>query len=280
MGHILLRDPIDQWDFTDRITAPLRVECRPGWAEPYSSSDTIRHVAYLNSGGAPASEAQETRRGGRPRDDEREGEILEVVASLLAERGYEGVTFEEVARRAGSSKATLYRRWKSKRDMVVAALKAGPARREGADEIDTGSLRGDLIGLCQRLITTMRSADGQTALLLLQAGLEDPELCEEIERTVGPTGARLPSSVVDAAIRRGELPEVVDPFPFEEVAGAVLLLRRLNGLNTDDVYLEALVDSILIPALRATSARSAELPAGIFSGRPSAQSTTTSEGNR
>ncbi|WP_324195778.1 TetR/AcrR family transcriptional regulator [Nocardia abscessus] len=237
-------------------------------------------MAYLNSGGAPASESQETRRGGRPRDDEREGEILEVVASLLAERGYEGVTFEEVARRAGSSKATLYRRWKSKRDMVVAALKAGPARREGADEIDTGSLRGDLIGLCQRLITTMRSADGQTALLLLQAGLEDPELCEEIERTVGPTGARLPSSVVDAAIRRGELPEVVDPFPFEEVAGAVLLLRRLNGLNTDDVYLEALVDSILIPALRATSARSAELPAGIFSGRPPAQSTMTSEGKR
>jgi AcrR family transcriptional regulator len=229
-------------------------------------------VAYPNKEGGPVADAEEVRRGGRPRDDEREREILAVVASLLTERGYESVTFEEVARRAGASKATLYRRWKSRRDMVVAALKACPTRREGADEIDTGSLRGDLLALCQRLITTMRSTDGQTALLLLQAGLEDPELCQEIERAVGPTGARLPASVIDAAIRRKELPQGVDPFPFEEVVGAVLLLRRLNGLNTDDSYLEALVDSIIIPALRATSTRPSGLPPGIFSGRPSLHS--------
>lgn len=196
------------------------------------------------------------------------------MAALLAERGYEGVTFEEVARRAGASKATLYRRWSSRREMVVASLKAGPARREGPGEIDTGSLRGDLLALCRRLITTMRSTDGQTALLLLQAGLEDPELCEEIERAVGPTGARLPAAVVDAAIRRGELPEGVDPFAFEEVTGSVLLLRCLNGLPTDDAYLEALVDSILIPALRAESSARQGLPAGIFSGSPSLRSTT------
>ncbi|MET8775059.1 TetR/AcrR family transcriptional regulator [Nocardia sp. NPDC004654] len=227
---------------------------------------------------ASATEPRQTRRGGRPRNDERESEILRVVTALLTERGYDGVTFEEVARRAGASKPTLYRRWKSKRDMVIAALKAGPAGREGPDDIDTGSLRGDLIALCRRLVTTMRSTDGQTALLLLQAGLEDPELCEEIERAVGPTGARLPTSVVDAAIRRGELPATTDPFAFEEVAGAVLLLRRLNGLDTGDAYLEALVDSILIPALRAETTRPTQLPAGIFSGRPSAHSTTTSEG--
>jgi AcrR family transcriptional regulator len=190
------------------------------------------------------------------------------VGALLAERGYEGVSFEEVARRAGASKATLYRRWSTKREMVVAAIKAGPARREGPDTLDTGSLRGDLLALCGRLITTMRSADGQTALLLLQAGLEDPELCEEIERSVGPTGARLPQTVIDAAVRRGELPEGADPFAFEEVTGAVLLLRRLNGLTVDDAYLEALVDSILIPALRASVPVPGALPAGIFSGKP------------
>ena len=226
---------------------------------PYSKDDP-RHI-------------EGARRSGRPRNDEREGEILGAVASLLAERGYEGVTFEEVARRAGASKATLYRRWTSRREMVVAAVKAGSARQEGSAEIDTSSLRGDLLALCRRLITTMRSTDGQTALLLLQAGLEDPELCEEIERAVGPTGARLPASVVNAAIRRGELPEGVDPFAFEEVTGAVLLLRRLNGLATDNAYLEALVDSILIPALRATPSTPRELPAGIFSGSPTLRST-------
>ena len=221
-----------------------------------------------------------TRRGGRPRDSGREAEILEVVASLLAERGYEAVTFEEVARRAGASKPTLYRRWKSKRDMVVAALKAGPARRDDPDDIDTGSLRGDLLALCQRLNRTLCSTDGQTALLLLQAGIDDRELGEEIERSAGPTGARLPTSVVTAAIRRGELPDGVDPFPFEEVAGAVLLVRRLTGLDTGNAYLAALVDSVLVPALRATSATPAEVPPGIFSGRPLPESTTTSEGHR
>lgn len=204
-----------------------------------------------------------------------------MVTALVTERGYEGVTFEEVARRAGASKPTLYRRWRTKREMVVAALKAGPAHREGPDDIDTGSMRGDLLALCHRLITTLRSTDGQTALLLLQAGLENPQLCDEIERTVGPTGARLPAAVLEAAVRRGELPADTDPFPFEEVAGAVLLLRRLNGLNTDDAYLEMLVDSILVPALRATSARQTAMPAGIFSGRPSAQSNQTgSEGHQ
>lgn len=191
--------------------------------------------------------------------------------SLLAECGYDGVSFEEVARRAGASKATLYRRWKSKRAMVIAALKAGPARRDGPDEINTGSLRGDLLALCQRLVKSMQSADSQAALLLLQAGLEDPELCDAIELSVGPTGARLPSTVVHAAVRRGELPEDVDPFPFEEVAGAVILLRRLNGLDINDRYLEALIDSVLIPALRATANVKHELPAGIFSGHPAPQ---------
>lgn len=208
------------------------------------------------------------RHPGRPRDASRENEILAVVAALLGERGYDGVTFEEVARRAGASKPTLYRRWRSKRDMVVAAMKAGPARREGPDDVDTGSVRGDLLALCRRLITTLRAADSQTALLLLQAGLEDPELCDAIERAVGPTGARLPASVVDAAVRRGELPAGTDPFAFEEVAGSALLLRRLNGLDTDELYLEALVDHVLLPALRAAPAREGALPPGIFSGHP------------
>lgn len=210
----------------------------------------------------------ETRRAGRPRDDERESDILRAVADLLGEVGYDALTFEAVARRAGASKATLYRRWKTKREMVIAAIKAGPARVDGPVDIDTGSLRGDLLALCERLVQTMMAADGSMSLLLLQAGLEDPELCEEIERTAGPTGARLPKSVLEAAIRRGELPSGTDPFPFEEVVGATILLRRLNGLCIDDRYLRALVDSVIVPALRATASQPKDLPAGIFSGHP------------
>ncbi|MFE3256449.1 TetR/AcrR family transcriptional regulator [Nocardia sp. NPDC059091] len=194
----------------------------------------------------------------------REVEILACVLELLGEVGYDALTFEAVARRARASKATLYRRWETKRDMVVAAVKAGPASGNSADAVDTGSLRGDLIALCERLDTTMRSADATMSLMLLQAGLEDPDLCRHIEEVTGPTGAKLPASVMSAAIGRGELPAGAKPFPYEEIAGSVLLLRRLNGLPAGPEYLSHLVDTILIPALQASGRPEPPLPA-IFS---------------
>lgn len=193
-------------------------------------------------------------RSGRPRDRVREGEILACVLELLGEIGYDGLTFEAVARRARASKATLYRRWETKRDMVVAAVKAGPASGARTAAIDTGSLRGDLLALCERLDTTMRSADAAMSLLLLQAGLEDPDLCHHIEEATGPTGAKLPAPVLSAAIGRGELPVGAQPFPYEEITGSVLLLRRVNGLAAGPEYLAYLVDNILVPALRASAA--------------------------
>ncbi|WP_405490881.1 TetR/AcrR family transcriptional regulator [Nocardia sp. NBC_00511] len=191
-------------------------------------------------------------RTGRPRDRIREGEILVCVLELVGEVGYDALTFEAVARRARASKATLYRRWETKRDMVVAAVKAGPASGGSGEPVDTGSLRGDLVALCERLDTTMRSADSTMSLMLLQAGLEDPDLCRHIEEVTGPTGAKLPASVMAAAIDRGELPAGAQAFPYEEITGSVLLLRRMNGLPAGPEYLAHLVDTILIPALRAS----------------------------
>ncbi len=187
------------------------------------------------------------------------------MLELLGEVGYDALTFEAVARHAHASKATLYRRWETKRDMVVAAVKAGPASGGSGTVIDTGSLRGDLLALCERLAETMRSADGSMSLMLLQAGLEDPDLCTHIEEATGPTGAKLPTSVLAAAIGRGELPEGARPFPYEEITGSVLLLRRLNALPTGTGYLAHLVDHILVPALRASAANPEPPTRAIFS---------------
>ncbi|MET9023956.1 TetR/AcrR family transcriptional regulator [Actinopolymorpha sp. NPDC004070] len=218
-------------------------------------------MSYRNN-----SEGRSSR--GRPRDEGLERRILAAVMEVLPEVGYAGLTYEEVARRCNASKASLYRRWKTKQDMVIAALRSGPARDGAAETIDTGSLREDLLCLCRRLDRTMRASDSQTAMLLLQAGIEDPDLCEAIEKSAGPTGARLPQEVLQAAVARGELPAGADPFPFEEVVGAALLLRRVNGLPAGEEYLAALVDTVVIPALRATATARVPLPAGIFSGHP------------
>lgn len=219
---------------------------------------TIRNVSYLND---------EAVSRGRPRDAQLDRRLTSAVLEVLGEQGFEGLTFEAVARRSKASKASLYRRWPTKRDMVLAAVKEGPARKT-AEPLEPGScLRDDLLVLVRRLAQTMSAADAGTALMLLQAGLEDPDLCDAIEEAVGPTGARLPQPVIDAAEARGELPAGVDPFAYEEVVGAVLLLRRANGLAITDDYVQSLVDAVIIPALTASPAH-AGLPAGIFSGHP------------
>jgi AcrR family transcriptional regulator len=183
---------------------------------------------------------------------------------LVSERGFDALSFEEVARRAQCSKATLYRRWSTRQEMLVAAIKATATAGAAPSPVNTGSLRGDLLALLERLESSM-SAGGRTSLLLLQAGIEDPALCHSIEEAAGPTGARLPANVMRAAIDRGELPENADPFGYEEVAGAALLVRKLNGLTTSATYRELLVDSVLLPALRS----SRPVPQrGIFSGSP------------
>lgn len=204
---------------------------------------------------------------GRPRDAELDRRLTSTVLEVLGEQGFEGLTFEAVARRSKASKASLYRRWPTKRDMVLAAVKDGPAGKT-SEPLEPGScLRDDLLVLVRRLAQTMSAADSGTALMLLQAGLEDPDLCDAIEAAVGPTGARLPQPVIDAAVTRGELPSGIDPFAYEEIVGAVLLLRRANGLAITDDYMQSLVDAVIIPALTA-SPTLAGLPAGIFSGHP------------
>ncbi|MBB3329100.1 TetR/AcrR family transcriptional regulator [Microlunatus antarcticus] len=204
----------------------------------------------------------ESRAPGRPRDPAREAAILEAVLALVSEVGYARLSMEAVARRAGASKATVYRRWATKRDLVVAAVKAGPASAELV--VDTGSLRGDLLALCEHLLRTLRSSEGGLVLGLLQAGLEDPELCRLLEETVGPTGAALPPEVLDRAVARGEVPENADPFAFEEVTGSVLILRVLNGLPVDQAYLEHLVDAVLLPALARPTPVATDLRPAIF----------------
>jgi AcrR family transcriptional regulator len=217
-----------------------------------------RVTALAASKGAPSR--------GRPRDPEREQAIVEATLALLAEVGYEQLTLEAVAARAHASRATIYRRWRGKRELVVAAIAAhSPPSCEVA--VDTGSLRGDLLVLCAHLVETLTGFDGRLVLGLMRAGLDDPVLCEALETSLGPTGARLPQAVLERAIARGELPVDAEAFAYEEVAGAVLILRMINGQPADEPYLERLIDDVLIPALaHAPSARHRATAPALFSG--------------
>ena len=83
---------------------------------------------------------------GRPRSEKAHQAILESTLTVLGESGIAGLSIEAVAARAGVGKATIYRRWESKEELILAALAimspAGPVP-------DTGSLEGDLTALAQ-----------------------------------------------------------------------------------------------------------------------------------
>ena len=84
---------------------------------------------------------------GRPRSEASHHAIIEATLELLIESGYGALTMDAVRTRAGVGKATIYRRWSSKEELVSDAI---VVLHEEFDTPDTGSLRGDYDGACGR----------------------------------------------------------------------------------------------------------------------------------
>ncbi len=83
---------------------------------------------------------------GRPRDPRRDEAILDAALTLVAEVGYDRMTVDALAARAGVSKPTIYRRWPDgKVELMADAIRLRQQAR--GPRLDTGSLRGDLIAL-------------------------------------------------------------------------------------------------------------------------------------
>ena len=188
-------------------------------------------------------------RSGRPRDAERERAILAAAAELLVEVGYEALTVDAIAARARASKATMYLRWRDKKELVLAALAQHVAESPAVTE-DTGSLRGDLLAQCRLLAGTIAGADGRMLLALSRAATVDPDVRGAVEEKLGPRGYQLPRALVRRAVARGDLAPDVDGGVFEEIVPAILVMRLIVGRPIDENYLRHLVDAIVLPALR------------------------------
>ncbi|MFE4612051.1 TetR/AcrR family transcriptional regulator [Streptomyces niveus] len=185
----------------------------------------------------------------RPRmTPEREEELLVAVMDTVREVGYAELSMDLVAARARCSKATLYRMWPGKPQMVAAALYATrPLRPE---EVDTGTLRGDLMAMVELFGPTVEK-DSALIAALGHAVLADEELAEALRLTlVKPWFIDL-TGVVDRAVGRGELasrPSATEFLP--QVFLSVALTRPVfQGAPADAEYLARCVDQMLLPAL-------------------------------
>lgn len=183
----------------------------------------------------------------RPRvEGDRELEILEATLVILAEAGYDRLTMDAVASRAKASKATLYRRWSSKANLVIDALKHSKGPH---DYPDTGSLRGDLQGaFCGMGGLTDPDAIAVFSSVITAIG-RDPEFAEQFRE--GFLAEKLEGSrtIWARAKARGELRDDVDLDLLEPaLAGVVLHRVFMLGQLPDEDLITRVIDQIILPA--------------------------------
>src|SRR5690606_33538571 len=94
-------------------------------------------------------------RRGRPRSEGVRGAVVQALFALVAEQGYAGTSMDQIAVRAGVSKATIYRRWPSKDALIIDAHRAMLDETEAPE---TGTLRGDLMMLLERVAEVMEDS--------------------------------------------------------------------------------------------------------------------------
>jgi AcrR family transcriptional regulator len=181
---------------------------------------------------------------GRPRDAAIDDAVLAAARELLAEGGYDHVTMDAAAARAGTSKAAVYRRYGSKAELLFAAA-LHPA--EAAPPPDTGSLRGDLIALGRRVVDDMTSPAAREVAPRVIAEISRSADVAERWRTVVVAGERAEiDALLARAASRGEL---ADPPPATTLhrafGGALFFSVFVIGDVPDDAGLEAVVDLLL-----------------------------------
>jgi len=173
--------------------------------------------------------------------------ICDAVYELLAEVGYDRMTMDGVAERARASKATIYRMWPDKPQMVAEALMQ---RFEGEPELaDTGSLRGDLLALMRYACEAVASSKGDVINGVMTAAGRDPALAAVLYECIIERKKPVHHALIARAARRGEIPADTDPGLLHEVILAMVLSRKLWACRdgTSPQWAEQVVDDVLMP---------------------------------
>jgi AcrR family transcriptional regulator len=186
---------------------------------------------------------------GRKRDHTRDPEILEAALDVLAETGYDGMTIDMVAARAKAGKATLYRRWSSKGELVIEAVAC--MKSIDLDSLpDTGSLRGDFVAMIRphSIEDSQRKLKIMTGLLSMLS--KDPELADTALSSIIEPRVAANRIFLRRAVDRGEIPATTDIDAIALVSQAmatyrVMILRK----PVDREFILSTLDGIVMPAV-------------------------------
>lgn len=185
------------------------------------------------------------RQMGRPKDARADRAILETTLELIAERGAHAFRTEDVAARAGVGKGAIYRRYRSKEELVTAAVAA--LVREEIAVPDTGSTRGDLLALMGEAVELYRSSlPGRLMPKLIGAMADNPELARAVRDRFLAVRRSALSEVLRRGVERGDLRPDLDLELALDVLGGPLFYRLLvTGGPLDEQLAEGVADLIL-----------------------------------
>ncbi|WP_328719973.1 TetR/AcrR family transcriptional regulator [Streptomyces sp. NBC_00247] len=180
---------------------------------------------------------------------ERESELFAAVLDLLREVGYDALTMDAVAARTHSSKATLYRQWGSKPELVVTAMRHNKPVRLA--DIDTGSVRGDFLAVVTRTDDCRMEQDSALMRGLSHAVHDNPDLHQALrELLVEPELSGL-AALLRRGVERGELNPENPALKYvpHMLIGAFAARQLVDGRPVDQAFLLEYVDSVVLQAL-------------------------------
>jgi AcrR family transcriptional regulator len=194
---------------------------------------------------------QELRKPGRPRSAQAHKAILNSTLELLAEEGFQGLSIEEVAARAGVGKTTIYRRWSSKEELVIDAINAVQV---DLSMVDTGNFRNDLVTLFKTAYQSMMASPllEQLVVKIIGEYQTNPEIFQVfITQLLVPRFQQF-RRMVEQAQARNEIRRDIDwTLIIELVSGSLyfhwIITRFIVSSSsfTPDEWVEQMIDIVM-----------------------------------
>jgi AcrR family transcriptional regulator len=201
----------------------------------------------LDSGQAPRT-SRRARSPGRL-DRSLDAAILDATLAGVAEEGYDRLSMDDVASRAGVGKAAIYRRWPSKAVVVADAIAHWRRRLGPVEPPNSGSLRGDIDALVAAT-PDLDDADSHMIRVVVgvaTAAMHNPVLAAALDDLVLSTPRQVVRAVLDQAVARGEIPAGRDLSLIPDVALGLNVLRVITGRPIDRVYVRRVLEDVMLP---------------------------------
>jgi AcrR family transcriptional regulator len=169
--------------------------------------------------------------------------VLKITAELLYEGGLGGVSVDEVSRRSGVAKTTIYRHWPTRSDLVLDACAQMSASH---DVPDTGSLEGDIRTLLTGIAEMLTTANWSAVLpSIMDAAERDPNIAK-IHSDIQKGHAAPFHAVISRAVQKGALPKTVDPkIMTAALLGPLFYRRWFSREPLDKPFVDGIINTTM-----------------------------------